>query len=201
MLHPICQQIWKTQQWPDDWKRSVFTPVLKKGTAKECSNFQTIALTSHGSNVCSTPFKLGFSSTWIENFQMYKFFGVLKKQRNQRSSCQHLLDHRESHGIPEKKNSYFIDYVKAFDCVEVLATQSCTTLWDPMDCSHPPLPTLLSPWDSPGKNTLTVWITMNCGGFLKKWECQTILTASWETCMQVKKQQLESYMEQLTGSK
>ena len=63
VLQSICQQIWKTQQWPEDWKRSVFTPVLKKGTAKECSNFQTIALTSHGSNVCSTPFKLGFSST------------------------------------------------------------------------------------------------------------------------------------------
>ena len=199
MLHSICQQIWKTRQWPEDWKRSVFTPILKKGTAEECSNFQTVALTSHGSNVCSKPFKLGFSSTWIENFQMYKFFGILKKQRNQRSSCQHLLDHRESNGIPEKNiYSYFIDYVKAFDCVKVLATQSCTTLWDPMDCSPP---TLLSPWDSPGKNTLTVWITVNCGGFLKKLEYQTILTASWETYMHVKKQQLESYMEQLTGSK
>ena len=62
-LHSIYQQIWKTQQWPEDWKRSVFTPILKKGTAKECSNFQTVALTSHDSNVYSKPFKLGFSST------------------------------------------------------------------------------------------------------------------------------------------
>ena len=44
VLHSICQQIWKTQQWPQDWKRSVFIPVLKKGYAKECSNYRTIAL-------------------------------------------------------------------------------------------------------------------------------------------------------------
>ena len=47
VLHLICQQIWKTQQWPQDWKRSVFTPVPKKGNAKECSNYSTIALISH----------------------------------------------------------------------------------------------------------------------------------------------------------
>ena len=44
VLHPICQQIWKTQQWPQDWKRSVFIPIPKKGNAKECSNYCTIAL-------------------------------------------------------------------------------------------------------------------------------------------------------------
>jgi len=46
VLHSICQQIWKTQQWPQDWKISVFIPVLKKGKAKECSNYRTIALIS-----------------------------------------------------------------------------------------------------------------------------------------------------------
>jgi len=46
-LHSICQQIWKTQQWPQDWKRSVFIPIPKKGNAKECSNYHTIALISH----------------------------------------------------------------------------------------------------------------------------------------------------------
>ena len=51
MLHSICQQIWKTQQWPQDWKMSVFIPVLKKGNAKECSNYHTIALISHTSKV------------------------------------------------------------------------------------------------------------------------------------------------------
>ena len=47
VLHSICQQIWKTQQWPQDWKTSVFIPILKKGNVKECSNYHTIALISH----------------------------------------------------------------------------------------------------------------------------------------------------------
>ena len=51
MLHSICQQIWKTQQWPQDWKRSVFIPIPKKGNAKECSNYCTVALFSHASKV------------------------------------------------------------------------------------------------------------------------------------------------------
>ena len=49
VLHSICQQLWKTQQWPQDWKRSVFIPIPKKGNAKECSNYLTIALISHAS--------------------------------------------------------------------------------------------------------------------------------------------------------
>ena len=49
--HPICQQIWKTQQWPQDWKRSVFIPIPKKGNTKECSNYHTTALISHTSKV------------------------------------------------------------------------------------------------------------------------------------------------------
>jgi len=51
VLYSICQQIWKTQQWPQDWKRSVFIPIPKKGNAKECSNYRTIALISHTSKV------------------------------------------------------------------------------------------------------------------------------------------------------
>ena len=51
VLRSICQQIWKTQQWPQDWKGSVFIPILKKGNAKECSNYSTIALISHTSKV------------------------------------------------------------------------------------------------------------------------------------------------------
>ena len=50
-LHSIRQQIWKTKQWPQDWKRSVFIPIRKKGNAKECSNYRTIALISHASKV------------------------------------------------------------------------------------------------------------------------------------------------------
>ena len=51
VLHSTCQKIWKTQQWPQDWKRSVFIPIPKKGNAKECSNYPTIALISHASKV------------------------------------------------------------------------------------------------------------------------------------------------------
>ena len=50
VLHSICQQIWKTQQWQQDWKRSVFIPIPKKGNVKECSNYHTIALISYASN-------------------------------------------------------------------------------------------------------------------------------------------------------
>ena len=51
VLHSICQQIWKTQQWPQDWKRSVFIPIWKESNAKECSDYHTIALISHASKV------------------------------------------------------------------------------------------------------------------------------------------------------
>ena len=57
VLHSICQQIWKTQQWPQDWKRSVFTPIPKKGNAKECSNYHTTALISHTSKAQNSPSK------------------------------------------------------------------------------------------------------------------------------------------------
>ena len=55
LLHSKCQRIWKTQQWPQDWKRSVFTPIPKKGNAKEWSNYCTIALISHASNAQNSP--------------------------------------------------------------------------------------------------------------------------------------------------
>ena len=58
VLHSICQQVWKTQQWPQDWKRSVFIPISKKGNAKECSNYSTIAFIAR---LCSKSFKVGFS--------------------------------------------------------------------------------------------------------------------------------------------
>ena len=76
-LHTTCQQIWKTQQWPQDWKRSDFIPIPKKGNAKECSNYCTIALISHASKVMLKFSKPGFSNTWTVNFQMFKL--VLEK--------------------------------------------------------------------------------------------------------------------------
>ena len=63
VLHSICQQIWKTQQWPKEWKRSVFIPIPKKGNAKECSNYHTIALISHASKVRLKISKPRFSNT------------------------------------------------------------------------------------------------------------------------------------------
>ena len=77
VLHSICQQIWKTQQWPQDWKGSVFIPIPKKGNGKECSNYCTITLISHISNVMLNIFQAAFSNTWTMNFQMFKV--VLEK--------------------------------------------------------------------------------------------------------------------------
>ena len=62
VLHPICQQIWKTQQWPQAWKRSVFIPIPQKGNAKECSNYDTIAFISHASKVMLKIPQEGFNS-------------------------------------------------------------------------------------------------------------------------------------------
>jgi len=72
VLHSICQQIWKTQLWPQVWKRSVFIPIPKKGNAKECSNYHTIALISHASQVMLKILQARVNSTWTENFQMFK---------------------------------------------------------------------------------------------------------------------------------
>ena len=62
VLHSVCQQIWKTKQGPQDWKRSVFIPIPKKGNAKECSNYHKIVLISQANKVMLKSFKLGFSS-------------------------------------------------------------------------------------------------------------------------------------------
>ena len=70
MLHSIYQQIWKTQQWPQDWKRSVFIPIPKKGNAKECSNYHTIAVISHTSKVMLKILQARLQQ--YMNFQMFK---------------------------------------------------------------------------------------------------------------------------------
>ena len=71
VLHSICQQVWKTQQWPQNWKRSVFITVPKKGNAKECSNYQTIVLISHASKVMLKILKVRLQQYGTNNFQMY----------------------------------------------------------------------------------------------------------------------------------
>ena len=72
VLHSICQQIWKTQQWPQDWKRSDFIPIPKKGNAKECSNCSTIALISHGSKVMLKILQARLQQYMNHKFQMFK---------------------------------------------------------------------------------------------------------------------------------
>ena len=77
VLHSIRQQIWKTQQWPQDWKRSVFTPIPKKGNAKECSNYRTIALISQASKVMLKILQARLQQ--YVNFEMFKL--VLEKAK------------------------------------------------------------------------------------------------------------------------
>ena len=77
VLHSICQQIWKTQQWPQNWKRSVFILIPKKGNAKECSNYRTIAFISHTSKVMLKFLQTRLQQYVTMNFQMFKL--VLEK--------------------------------------------------------------------------------------------------------------------------
>ena len=126
VLHSICQQIWKTQQWPQDWKRSVFIPIPKKGNAKECSNYRTVAVISHTSKVMPKFSKPCFSNTWTMTFQMFKL--VLEKAEIKLPTS--------AGSLKKQKSSRKI--------------------------SIPALLTMPKP--------LTVWITINCGKFWKRWE-------------------------------
>ena len=72
VLHSICQQIWKTQQWPQDWKRSVFIPIPNKGNSKECSNYCTIALISHASKVMLKILQARLQQYLNRELQMFK---------------------------------------------------------------------------------------------------------------------------------
>ena len=116
VLHSIYQNIWKTQQWPQDWKRSVFIPIPKKGKAKECSNYHTTAFISHASKVM-----LKILHTRLQHYVNHELPDVQagqKRQMNQRSNCKHLLDHQKTKRVSEKHLFCFIDYAQAFDCVD-----------------------------------------------------------------------------------
>ena len=160
VLHSICQHIWKTQQWPQDWKRSVFIAIPKKGNAKECSNYRTITLISHAGKVMLKILQARLQQ--YMNSEIPDVQAGFRKSRGTRDQVVNIC------WIIEKarhfqKNIYFcfIDYAK----------------------------------------DLTVWITINCEKFWKRWEYQTTWPASWEICMQARKQQLQLDMEQKTGSK
>ena len=103
VLHSIRQQIWRTWQWPQDWKRSVFIPIPKKCHAKECSNYCTIPLTSHTSKVMLKNSPSQASTVCELRTYMYKL--DLEKSEEPEVICQHLLDHRKSKGIPEKASA------------------------------------------------------------------------------------------------
>ena len=114
-LKCCTQYVSKFGKRSSDWKRSVFIPIPKKSNAKECSKYHQLCSFHTLERLCSKSFKLGFSSIWTENFQMYK--QDLEKAEKQ-SNCQHSMDHTESKRIPEHINFCFIDYAKAFECVD-----------------------------------------------------------------------------------
>ena len=153
--HSICQQIWKTQQKPQDWKRSVFIPIQRREMPENFQITIQLCLFHMLVRLCSKSFKLNFSSTWTENFQMYKL-GL------------------EKAGEPEIKLPTFFGSQRKQGNSRKTSTSASLTMLKP----------------------LTVWITTNCGKFLKRWEYRTSLPASWEICMQIKKQQLEPDLRQ-----
>ena len=117
VLHSICQQIWKTQQWPQDWKRSVFIPIPKKGNAKECSNYHTIALISHASKVMLKILQARLQQ--YVNRELPEVQAGFRKGRGTRDQIANIRWIMEK-AREFQKNIYFcfIDYAKAFDCVD-----------------------------------------------------------------------------------
>ena len=116
VLQSICQQIWKTQQWPQDWKRSVFIPIPKKGNAKECSNYHTFALISHSSKVM-----LKILQTRLQQYMNCELPDVqagFRKGRGTRAQTANIRWIIEKERVAEKHLFLLIDYAKAFDCVD-----------------------------------------------------------------------------------
>ena len=138
VLHSICQQIWKSHQWPHDWKMSVFIPIPKKGNAKECSNYHTIALISQGSKVMLKILQARLQQ--YVNHELPDVQAGFSKRRGTRDQIDNIHWNIGKDGGSSRKTS----------------TSALFTMPKP----------------------LTVWITINCGKFLKTWEFQTTLPAS-----------------------
>ena len=132
VLHSLCQHIWKTQQWPQDCKRSVFIPIPKKGNAKECSNYRTIALISHVSKVM-----LKILQARLQQYVNSKLPDV-----------QAVLEKAEE---PEIKLPTSAGSSKKQESSRKTSISALLTMPKP----------------------LTVWITINCGKFFRRWEYQT----------------------------
>ena len=116
VLHSICQHIWKTQQWPQDWKQSVFIPIPKKGNAKDCSNYCTIALISHASKVMRKILQARLQQ--YVNRELPDVQAGFRKGRGTRDQIANIRWITEKQEYSRKTSiSAFIDYAKAFDCV------------------------------------------------------------------------------------
>ena len=116
VLHYICQHIWKTQQWPWDWKRSVFIPIQKKGNAKECSTYRTIALISHASKVMLKILQARLQQ--YMNSELPDVQSGFRKGRGTRDQIANICWTIEKAREFQKNIYFFIDYAKAFDCVD-----------------------------------------------------------------------------------
>ena len=117
MLHSICPQIWKAQQWPQDWKRLVFIPIPKKGNTKECSNYHIIALISHTSKVMFKILQARLQQYVNRELpDVHAGFRKGRETRDQIANIRWIRRKQES----SRKNIYFcfFDYAKAFDCVD-----------------------------------------------------------------------------------
>ena len=118
VLHSICQQIWKTQQWPQDWKRSVFIPIPKKGNATEGSNYHTIALISYASNVM-----LKILQAWLQQYANHELpdvkdgFGKGKGIRDQTGKIHWII--QKAREFQKNICFGFMEYAKTFDCVDL----------------------------------------------------------------------------------
>ena len=117
VLHSICQQMWKTQQWTQNWKRSVFIPIPKKGNAKECSNYHTIALTSHASQVMLKLLQARLQQ--YVNPELPEVQAGFRKSRGTRDQiCNICWNIKKAREFQKNIHFCFIDYAKAFDCVD-----------------------------------------------------------------------------------
>ena len=132
MLYSICQQIWKTQQWPQSWKRSVFIPIPKKGNTKEYSSYRTIAVISHASKIM-----LKILQASLQQYVNHELPDVEAGFRKGRGNRDQIANIR---WIIEKAR----EFQKNIDFCFI-------------DMPKP----------------LTVWITINCGKFFKRWAYQT----------------------------
>ena len=117
VLHSICQQIWKTQQWPQDWKRSVFTPIPKKGNAKECPNYRTIALISH-----SRKLMLKILQARLQQYVNHELLDVQADFRKGSRTSDQITNIpwiiKKARVFQKSIYFCFIDYAKALDCAD-----------------------------------------------------------------------------------